>query len=98
VIELSFSAEDLLVRLIRANATIRGNPATSTEPPLFRNARCLEVAVSVADVRELLQFGLIEYQCECYRSERKVYRVSLEGKRLAGWQALVDVALTDRAN
>src|SRR5277367_6436756 len=82
VIVLSFCAKDLLVRLIRANATIRGNLTTSAEQPWFRNARCLEVAVSLSDVRELLQFGLLEYECECYRSERKVYRVSAEGRRL----------------
>jgi hypothetical protein len=92
MIVLSFSAKDLLVRLIRANATIRGDPATSEEPSWFRNAQCLEVAISVADVRELLQLGLLEYQCECYRPGRKVYRVSREGRRFAGWRSLIDVA------
>jgi len=89
---LSFSARDLLVRLVRANASIRSNPANPAEPLWFHDGRCLEVAVQIADQRELLQAGLIEHQSESCRPEEEEYRPSAEGRRTAGWQAIADAA------
>jgi hypothetical protein len=83
---LSFSAKDLLVRLVRATATIRCDPTNPKAPLWFHNDGCLEVALQVADVSDLLQAGFIE--CE----SGPVYRVSAEGKRAAGWSAAADAA------
>jgi hypothetical protein len=89
---LSFSARDLLVRLVRTNASIRSNPASPAERLWFHDGRCLEVAVQIADKCELLQAGLIEYQSDPCRSKEGLYRPSAEGRRTAGWQAVADAA------
>jgi hypothetical protein len=86
-IVLSFSARDLLVRLVRTDASIRGNPTNSAEPLWFHNGRCLESALQIEDVRELLRAGLIEPKSEWCRSEQELYRPSAEGKRTAGYLA-----------
>jgi len=83
---LSFCARDLLIRLVRATATIRRDPTNPAEPLWFHNNGCVEVTVQVADVNELLQSGLIECESE------QVYRVSAAGKRIAGLAARADAA------
>lgn len=90
--KISFSAKDLLARLVRANAAIRGNPTSSAEPMWFHNAGCLDIAVESADVHELLQAGLIEYQSESCQSGQNLYRASPEGKKMAGREAVADAA------
>jgi hypothetical protein len=75
---LSFSARDLLARLVRTGATIRGDPTSATEPVWFCVDRCLKVALQVADVRELMQAGLIERQRE------QLYLASAEGRKAEG--------------
>ena len=81
---LSFSAKDLLTRLVRSGATIRGNPTIPAEQLWLHNDRCLELPLNIEDVLELLQVGLIEYQSE------KRFRVSAEGKKVAGREAVAD--------
>jgi hypothetical protein len=83
---LTFSAKDLLVRLVRATATIRCDPTDPKAPLRLHDDGCLEVALQVADVNELLQAGFIK------RESGAVYRVSVEGKRAAGWAAAADAA------
>jgi hypothetical protein len=89
---LSFSARDLLARMVRANAAIRGNPTNPGEPLRFHSGGCLEGALEIADVHELLQAGLIKYQSEGCQSGQNLYRASEEGKRIAGPEAIADAA------
>jgi hypothetical protein len=89
---LSFSARDLLARLVRFNGSIRSDPANPGEPLWFHNGWSLEGILQTADIAELLQAGLIEYPSESCGSEEELYRPSAEGRRTAGWKALADAA------
>ena len=83
---LSFSARDLLARLVRSEATIRCDLTTPAGAVWFCCPGCFEVALESVVVNELLQAGLIESQ------DTQRYRASAQGKKLAGRDAAADAA------
>src|ERR1700694_2982676 len=90
---LSFSARDLLTRLVREDGAIRGKITSLTEPLWFHRGHCPEIAVQIADVRELLQNGLIEFWKDGIQSgEESSYRASAAGRKGAGRKAVADAA------
>jgi hypothetical protein len=90
--EISFSARDLLTRLVREDGAIRGCVTGLTEPLWFHVGRCPEIAVQVADVRELLQHGLIEFWKDWIQPGEQLYRASEAGRERAGKKAIADAA------
>lgn len=81
---LSFSARDLLIRLVRENRAIRGRITTLSEPLWLHDGGYPEPTVQIADVRELLDQGLIEFSAHwCQRGE-ELYKASNEGRKAAG--------------
>ena len=64
---LSFSAHDLLMRLVRENRAIRGKITKLAEPLWFHHGSYPEAAVQIADVRELLQHRLIEFSAKWFQ-------------------------------
>ena len=81
---LSFSARDLLIRLVRENRAIRGNITVLSEPLWLHHGGTPEPAVQIADVRELLDRGLIEFSAHwCQRGE-ELYKPSNAGIMAAG--------------
>ena len=89
---LSFSARDLLTRLVREDGAIRGKITNLTEPLWFRRGTCPEIAVQIADVRELLQNGLIEFWKDSTQFQEQLYRASVVGLERAGGRAVADAA------
>jgi hypothetical protein len=89
---LSFSARDLLTRLVREDGAIRGKITNLTEPLWFRRGTCPEIAVQIADVRELLQNGLIEFWKDSTQFQEQLYRASAAGLERAGRKAVADAA------
>ena len=89
---LSFSARDLLMRLVREDGAIRGKITSLTEPLWFHRGTCPEIAVQMADVRELLQNGLIEFWKDWIESGEQLYRASASGAKEAGSKAITDAA------
>jgi hypothetical protein len=88
--ELSFSARDLLMRLVRENRAIRGNIKTLSQPLWVHQGGYPEPAAQISDVRELLQYGLIEFSAKwCQRGE-ELYKPSKAGIRAAGPEATAD--------
>jgi hypothetical protein len=89
---LSFSARDLLTRLVREDGAIRGKITSLTEPLWFHLRSCPEIAVQMVDVRELLQNGLIEFSKDSIESGEQLYRASAAGGKEAGNKAIADAA------
>jgi hypothetical protein len=81
---LSFSARDLLIRLVRENRAIRGKITVLSEPLWLHRGGCPEPAVQITEVRELLDHGLIEFSAYwCQRGE-ELYKPSNAGIKTAG--------------
>lgn len=89
---LSFSARDLLTRLVREDGSIRGKITSLTEPLWFHQGNCPEIAVQIADVRELLQNALIEFWKDWIQYGEELYRASAAGRKGAGRKAVADAA------
>ena|SRR5579864_2148992 len=89
---LSFSARDLLTRLVREEGTIRGRVMSLTEPLWFHRGTCPEIALQIADVRELLHHGLIEFWKDWIQPGEELYRASAAGLERAGRKAVADAA------
>src|ERR1700737_4230623 len=89
---LSFSACDLLTRLVREDGTIRGKIPSLTEPLWFHRGACPGTPVQTADGRELLRNGLIEFWKDWIQSGEQLYRVSAAGQERAGRKAVADAA------
>jgi hypothetical protein len=85
---LSFSARDLLMRLVREDRSIRGKITTPCEPLWVHGSGYSEAAVQLADVRELLQHGLIEFSSKWYQRGEELYKASKAGMRAAGPEAV----------
>jgi hypothetical protein len=85
---LSFSARDLLVRLVRENRAIRGRLTVLSEPLWLHRSGYPEPAVQIADVRELLDQGLIEFSAQWFQRGEELYRPSTAGIRAAGLEAV----------
>jgi hypothetical protein len=90
--EISFSARDLLTRLVREDGAIRGSVTSLTAPLWFHLGCCPEIAVQVADVHELLQHGLIEFWKDWIQPGEQFYRASEAGRERAGKKAIADAA------
>jgi hypothetical protein len=90
--EISFSARDLLTRLVREDAAIRGRVTSLTQPLWFHVGCRPQIAVQVGDVRELLQHGLIEFWKDWIQPGEELYRASEAGKERAGKKAIADAA------
>jgi len=89
---LSFSARDLLTRLVREDGAIRCEITSLTEPLWFHRGACPEIAVQIADVRELLQNGFIEFWKDSIQPGEELYRASAAGLERAGRKAVADAA------
>jgi hypothetical protein len=89
---LSFSARDLLVRLVRENRAIRGRITTREEPLWLHHGGDPEPAVQIADVRELLDHGLIEFSASWFQRAEELYKPSNAGIRAAGLKAVAQAA------
>ena len=87
---LSFSARDLLARLVREGGAIRGKITSLTEPLWFHRGMCPEVTVQIADVRELMQHGAIEFWKHGIQPGDELYRASTAGQERAGRNAVAD--------
>lgn len=87
---LSFSARDLLMRLVRENRAIRGEIKTLSEPLWVHQGGYPEPAAQIADVRELLLYGLIEFSAKWGRLEEELYKPSKAGRIAAGPEAVAD--------
>jgi hypothetical protein len=61
-----------------------------TEPLWFHRGTCPEIAVQIADVRELLQHGLIEFWKDWIQPGEQLYHASVAGKERAGSKAMAD--------
>ena len=81
---LSFSAHDLLMRLVRENRAIRGKITKLAEPLWFHHGSYPEAAVQIADVRELLQHRLIEFSAKWFQRGEELYKPPEAGIRAAG--------------
>ena len=84
---LSFSARDLLIRLVRENRAIRGRITTLSEPLWLHHGGYSEPAVQIADVRELLDHGLIEFSAKWFQRGEELYKPSKASIRAAGPEA-----------
>lgn len=89
---LSFSARDLLIRLVRENRAIRGWITTLSEPLWLHHGGYPEPAVQIADVRELLEHGLIEFSAKWFQRGEELYKPSKAGIRAAGTKAVAQAA------
>ena len=87
---LSFSARDLLMRLVRENRAIRGKIKTLSEPQWVHQGGYPEPAAQIADVRELLLYGLIEFVSKWGPRGEELYKASKAGIVAAGPEAVVD--------
>jgi len=87
---LSFSARDLLMRLVRENRAIRGKIKTLSEPLWVHRGGYPEPAAQIADVRELLLYGLIEFSAKWGQREEELYKPSKAGIIAAGPEAVAD--------
>jgi hypothetical protein len=85
---LSFSARDLLVRLVRENRAVRGRLTTLSEPLWLHPGGYPEPAVQIAVVRELLHHGLIEFSANWFQRGEDLYKPSKAGIRAAGPEAV----------
>jgi len=85
---LSFSARDLLMRLVREDRSIRGKITTLCEPLWVHGGGYPEAAVQLVDVRDLLQHGLIEFSSETFQRGEELYKASKAGMRAAGPEAV----------
>jgi|ERR1700686_3366102 hypothetical protein len=90
--KLSFSARDLLTRLVREDGAIRGKITSLAEPLWFYRGTCPEIALQIEDVRELLQNGLIEFWKDSIQFGEELYRASAAGLEKAGRKAVADAA------
>ena len=89
---LSFSARDLLTRLVREDGAIRGKITNLAEPLWFHRGTCPDIAAQIEDVRELLQNGLIEFWKDSIQFGEELYRASAKGLERAGKRAVADAA------
>jgi hypothetical protein len=85
---LSFSARDLLIRLVRENGAIRGRITSLPEPLWLHHGGYPEPEVQIADVRELLDHGLIEFSAKWFQRGEELYKPSKAGIREAGPEAV----------
>jgi hypothetical protein len=81
-----------LTRLVREDGAVRGKITSLTEPLWFHRGACPEIALQSADVRELMQNGLIEYWKNAIQSGEELYRASAPGRNGAGRKAVADAA------
>lgn len=88
---LSFSARDLLIRLVREDRSIRGRITTLCEPLWVHRGGYPEPVVQLADVRELLQHGLIEFSSKWSQRGEELYKASTAGIRAVGQEAAAHV-------
>ena len=89
---LSFTARDLLVRLVRENRAIRGRITTLAEPLWLHHGGDPEPGVEIADVRELLDHGLIEFSAKWFQRREELYKPSKAGIQVAGPKAAAQAA------
>ena len=85
---LSFSALDLLMRLVREDRAIRGKITTLSEPLWLHRSGYPAAAVQITDVRELVQHKLIEFSAACPQRGEELYKPSKAGIRAAGPEAV----------
>jgi len=88
--EISFSARDLLTRLVREDGAIRGRITSLTEQLWFHRGTSPDSALQIADVRELLQSGLIEFWRDWMEAGEELFRASESGRERAGRKAVAD--------
>ena len=85
---LSFSALDLLMRLVREDRAIRGKITTLSEPLWLHRSGYPAAAVQITDVRELVQHKLIEFSATWPQRGEELYKPSKAGIRAAGPEAV----------
>jgi hypothetical protein len=89
---LSFSARDLLMRLVRQNLAIRGKIKILSEPLWVHRGGNPEPAAQIVDVRELLQYRLIEFSAKWGQRGEELYKPSKAGIIAAGPEAVADAS------
>lgn len=87
---LSFSARDLLIRLVRENRAVRGKVTALSDPLRLHRGGCPEPELQIADVRELLDHGLIQFSATWFKRGEELYTPSKAGMRAAGPGPLAD--------
>jgi len=88
---LSFSARDLITRLVREDGSIRGKISSLGEDPVWlHRTGCPDKDVQLSDVRELLLSGLIVFWKAGSSKDEELYRPSPTGKNVAGTKAVAD--------
>jgi hypothetical protein len=89
---LSFSARDLIIRLVRENRAIRGRITALAEPLWLHHGGNPDPAIQIADVRELLDHRLIELSTKWFQRGEELYKVSKAGIQVAGLEAVKQAA------
>ena len=84
---LSFSARDLLIRLVRESRSIRGRLTVLSEPLWLHRGGYPEPALQIADVREVLDHALIEFSAKLFQRGEELYKPSKAGIGAAGPEA-----------
>lgn len=87
---LSFSAQDLLMRLVREDLAIRGTITNLSEPLCVHRGGYPQAALQLADVRELLQHAFIEFSSMWSQRGEELYKASKAGIKAAGPEAAAD--------
>ena len=85
---LSFSARDLLIRLVRENRAIRGRLTVLSEPLRLHRGGYPEPAVQIADARELLDHGLIDFRRNGFSVERNCTSPRRRAYKRPAWRRL----------
>jgi hypothetical protein len=93
---LSFSARDLITRLVRENGSIRGNISSPGKPVWLDRPGNPDKALELSDVRELLLDGLIVSWKAGLLDGEEHYRPSAAGEQVAGPKAAADAARSAR--
>ena len=94
---LSFSARDLITRLVREDGTIRGRVSSLGDDPVWlHRTGSPDKDVELSDVRELLENDLIVFWKAGFLEDEEVYRPSPAGKKAAGTKAVADAARSAR--
>ena len=78
------------MRLVRQNLAIRGKIETLSEPLWVHGGSHPEPAAQIADVRELLQYRLVEFSANWGQRGEELYKPSKAGIMAAGPEAVAD--------
>jgi hypothetical protein len=95
-IKLSFSARDLITRMVRENGSVLGMISNLEEPMLFRRPGTGDEHLQLSDVQELVLNGLIIFWKHAGLNHEELYRPSEAGKKTAGAKAIADAQRSAR--